>query len=72
MHYTAIITFIFVFYAIISPVGSPAGGYPLLFLTVFLEAIPLLGTAVPGHVAVFIAGFLAKVGILIFLVGPSS
>jgi undecaprenyl-diphosphatase len=63
MHYTAIIHSFSYFTDNIAG-WIAAGGYPLLFLTVFLEAIPLLGTAVPGHVAVFIAGFLAKVGIL--------
>jgi 2,3-bisphosphoglycerate-dependent phosphoglycerate mutase len=63
MHYTAIIHSFSYFTDNIAG-WIAAGGYTLLFLTVFLEAIPLLGTAVPGHVAVFMAGFLAKVGIL--------
>jgi undecaprenyl-diphosphatase len=40
------------------------GGYPFLFLMVFLEGIPFLGTAVPGHVTILAAGFLAKIGVL--------
>ena len=41
-----------------------AGGYPFLFLAVFLEGLPLIGTLVPGHVAIIAGGFLAKVGVL--------
>ena len=63
MHYASLIHF-FSFFTNNLEGWIAAGGYPFLFLTVFLEGLPLLGTAVPGHVTIFFAGFLAKVGIL--------
>jgi undecaprenyl-diphosphatase len=39
------------------------GGYPFLFITVFLEGVPLLGSLSPGHISIVVAGFLIKIGV---------